>query len=80
MTQYSEYFGRDGLIHYTGYLTVMDSIFLSIGVACVVYFGVFYYLLVQSYGMFALAGFFASFFFLGLGGIEFLQGLMPKED
>ncbi len=58
----------------------MDRIFVSIGVACTVYFGVFYYLLVQGYGMFALAGFFASFFFLGLGGIEFLQSLSSKHN
>ena len=53
----------------------MDKVLLGIAGVCAVYFIIFYFLLVQGFEMFALYGFFVIFFFVGLGGIEFLQGL-----
>jgi hypothetical protein len=51
--------------------------YLAIALACILYFGVFYFLLLfgnaeNSFGMYALASFFGIFLFLGLGGIECL--------
>ncbi len=52
---------------------------------CLIYSGVFYYLLVQgssenNNGMIALAGFFGIFLFLGLGGIECIVFIFKKRD
>ena len=54
---------------------------------CMSYFGTFYYLLEQgtstnSFGMFALVGFFGIFLCLGLGGIEciiFVFSIFKRE-
>ncbi len=56
-------------------------IYAGIVLACMLYFGAFYYMLLfgdaqNHYGMYALGGFFGIFLFLGLGGIELIIELV----
>ncbi len=62
------------------------NIYFGIGFTfvCIIYFGVFYFLLLSGtgenfFGMYALTMFFGLFSFLGLGGIECLVGLCSKK-
>jgi hypothetical protein len=60
------------------------KVFAAIAFICLAYFGAFYYLLltgdaVNSFGMYALAGFFGIFLFLGLGGLECIMSLFAKN-
>jgi hypothetical protein len=61
------------------------NIYFAIAVACMLYFGVFYYLLLfgngeNFFGMYALSSFFGLFLFLGLGGIEVIIALFTRKQ
>ncbi len=61
------------------------SVYAGIAVVCTLYFGAFYYMLLfgdaqNLFGMYALGGFFGTFLFLGLGGIELIIKLVVKKN
>jgi hypothetical protein len=59
--------------------------YLAIVLVCLIYFGVFYYLLTfgnaeNSLGLYALGLFFGIFLFLGLDGVEFTIKLFARKQ